>query len=945
MRENPYKYLNSYDYDDQDFFFGRERETRILLSDIAISKLVVLFAKTGTGKTSLLNAGVRPILERNKYVVCLIRVRKDPVESARAEIENRFGAGCLGEGSFPTQLEKIAREREHPLVLFFDQFEEFFLYQVRKDLDKAQQFIKDVSEIYYNEDSGVQIVFSMREEFFVNMDIFRDEIPTIFHYDSNLRLRWFDEGQARQAIVRPAEKLGVGIEDQLLERLIADLKDPSEGKLIEPALLQITCDTLWKNRSGDTITLSEYLSLGKGDQKGNIATEIFSNRLQEGFETFEDENLLNITRKLLPLLRTEEGTKYVRSFDELLDATKADKDALLDLLSHLEKINLVKMSGGGESRFVELFHDYLVQYVDSMVNRISGIWPQRIINRAVNDYYLNGALMKRDDLERVAVDLAFLKLDMARADLLFRSALKHGIDLYDQFRVARQNGVDIWKILRDAIDLHDSEETSNAINLLRDLKEEPQSLELLKYCLKDSDLAGDAVDILVSFETETAIDIVGTVLNDNVVGEYARERLNTFGVFKNKLPIGAYALRVLAAYQASKSGSVYERVEPARQDRYTSPDEPHFKIVINRLTEGDVVPFFGAGVNLSDRPENAIWDSYENQYLPSLAELAKFLADRFIYQLTATTVICRNCNFEVPVPVAMQGLARISQYVDLMAGSAPLYHVLHGLFDRDYKITSVHDFFAKLPAVMREKGYYPPVDEIPSLLKEGNSYQEIELSMLEKHYSMPLLIVTTNYDDLMERAFNNAGEAYDLLWYAAHGRNRGKLMHKPPNDDKIYSVEKPRDYKRPLLIQHPVILKINGAVNREADSIDEDSYVITEDHYIDYLPRTEIANFIPARLVAKLRRSHFLFLGYGLRDWNLRIILHRISGEQKLSYRSWAIQADFQPIDEAFWAKRNVSLYNQPLGEYILELNQRLQSIDARPGATSNSGEESQDGL
>ena len=45
-------------------------------------------------------------------------------------------------------------------------------------------------------------------------------------------------------------------------------------------------------------------------------------------------------------------------------------------------------------------------------------------------------------------------------------------------------------------------------------------------------------------------------------------------------------------------------------------------------------------------------------------------------------------------------------------------------------------------------------------------------------------------------------------------------------------------------------------------------------------------------LAMQLRRSHFLFLGYGMRDWNLRVILHRIWGEQRLKYKSWAIQRD-----------------------------------------------------
>jgi len=74
-----------------------------------------------------------------------------------------------------------------------------------------------------------------------------------------------------------------------------------------------------------------------------------------------------------------------------------------------------------------------------------------------------------------------------------------------------------------------------------------------------------------------------------------------------------------------------------------------------------------------------------------------------------------------------------------------------------------------------------------------------------------------------------------------------------------------------------VILKIHGAVDRADD--ERDSFVITQDHYTAYLTRTDIASLIPVPLAAKLKKSHLLFLDYGLRDWNLRVILHRIWGE------------------------------------------------------------------
>ena len=123
-----------------------------------------------------------------------------------------------------------------------------------------------------------------------------------------------------------------------------------------------------------------------------------------------------------------------------------------------------------------------------------------------------------------------------------------------------------------------------------------------------------------------------------------------------------------------------------------------------------------------------------------------------------------------------------------------------------------------------------------------------------------------------------------------------------------------------------MILKIHGAVDR-VDSEWGDSYVITEDHYIDYLTRTDIAGLLPVTLGAKLRRSHFLFLGYSMRDWNLRVILHRIWGQQKLNYKSWAIQVDPEAIEREFWQKRGVD---------ILDVEARAVRCGARgraPGA------------
>jgi hypothetical protein len=149
-------------------------------------------------------------------------------------------------------------------------------------------------------------------------------------------------------------------------------------------------------------------------------------------------------------------------------------------------------------------------------------------------------------------------------------------------------------------------------------------------------------------------------------------------------------------------------------------------------------------------------------------------------------------------------------------------------------------------------------------------------------------------------------------------------LHYLPDGD-VRLIERPNEYRDLSLDARPVILKIHGAIDRA--NADRDSYVITEDHYIEFLARTDISTLIPVTLAAKLRKSHFLFLGYSLRDWNLRVIFHRIWGEQKLTYHSWAIQLSASDLDKRFWSKRDVDLIENDLAKYVAELNTRAQAL------------------
>lgn len=231
------------------------------------------------------------------------------------------------------------------------------------------------------------------------------------------------------------------------------------------------------------------------------------------------------------------------------------------------------------------------------------------------------------------------------------------------------------------------------------------------------------------------------------------------------------------------------------------------------------------------------------------------------------------------------GLPRVAQYVSVMKGSGPLYDELHTFLDADVPPTAVHRFFASLPPVLRTRG-------------------------------MPhQLIVTTSYDLALEAAFLEAGEEFDVVSYVATGPARGKFCHITPEGTGRL-IDLPNTYATELSLERrTIILKLHGQVDRGPER-EWESFVVTEDDYIDYLAQTDLTGAVPVSLAAKLRRSHFLFLGYTMADWNLRVILNRLWSDQPLSYRSWAVQPHPMPLEREFWRRRDVEVHELPLEQY-----------------------------
>ena len=338
--------------------------------------------------------------------------------------------------------------------------------------------------------------------------------------------------------------------------------------------------------------------------------------------------------------------------------------------------------------------------------------------------------------------------------------------------------------------------------------------------------------------------------------------------------------------QAISRGSVTARAEESRPSPIPvstrsiapRPDAAHYEDVIRQIVdEGNLVPFLGSRMT----PERAS-AAKGSPTLPDAEELAAVLAERFGIKQT---------RLDLP---------EIAQYVYVTRGRPDLYRALRQILTADYEPGPVHRFLARFPRTLEELG-------------------------LEKRYQ---LIVTTNFDTTLEQAFDDIREPYDLAVYMASGPDKGKFVHFPA-EGVPRAVDHPNSYTRfPIELDYEltrtVIVKIHGAVDGTiGDYRWRENYVITEDHYIDYLSRGPIESLVPVQILDKLRDSHCLFLGYAIRDWNLRVFLKRI-WEGSLGAKSWAVEPDPDVFEKSLWAQSNVDLYTADLGEYVNLIQERL---------------------
>jgi len=267
--------------------FGRDREVRELVSLVVAHRVVLLYAASGAGKTSLLNAGLMPALEVEEgfEVLPVGRLRPlDPELAMNPAVRNVFTAGVTSNWSrdvagddhtdaLSDTLAAVLARREHatdaagfpaPRLVVFDQFEELFSLFAERWRDR-EAFLRELAEAL-DDDPVLRVVLALREDFLAQLDAHEALLPGGLR--TRLRMERLGPAAARAAAEGPLEGTGRAFADGAAEKLIGDLRTVRvdraaggaveiEGEFVEPVHLQVACQSLWSELPAGVTTITE----------------------------------------------------------------------------------------------------------------------------------------------------------------------------------------------------------------------------------------------------------------------------------------------------------------------------------------------------------------------------------------------------------------------------------------------------------------------------------------------------------------------------------------------------------------------------------------------------------------------------------------------------------------------------------------------------------------
>jgi hypothetical protein len=375
QRQSPYQGLNPYIEEDADFFFGRERETRLVIANLFASPLTLLYGSSGVGVVSFRDWQSNPI---------------DGLKASIADAAWRDANETLDlSDSLPIAdyLEECGGRLNRQIMLILDQFEEYFLYHPHESGEGT--FVTELPDAVNRLALPASFLIAIREDSLAKLDRLEGRIPNLF--DNYLRLDHLGHDAAVEAIERPIEQYNrllpensqpVSIEPELIDAVLDQVKtgqvvlgEVGRGSVahhavatatevrIETPYLQLVMTRLWEQEIGGgsrTLRLETLNRLGGAEHI--VRTHL--DGVMDALSQNEQRTAANIFQYLV----TTSGSKIAYPVLDLAGTAALQESELISLMEKLSSGDMRILRPVGpmpgrpaEPRYerYEIFHDVL----------------------------------------------------------------------------------------------------------------------------------------------------------------------------------------------------------------------------------------------------------------------------------------------------------------------------------------------------------------------------------------------------------------------------------------------------------------------------------------------------------------------------------------------------------------------------------------------------------
>lgn len=348
-RPNPFPGLRSFESQDSDLFFGRESHIRELRTKLSATRFLALVASSGSGKSSLVKAGLVPSLLREKlggmaseeWNILLFKPGATPIRSLAQALQKNVSGSENGFEALEVALRKDSGQVPNLLLrafpgqstlLVIDQFEEVFRYGSGEENGETAQLIGLIMDMVWLPDSPVYVVLTMRSDYLdacTNYEGFTEMINQGYYL-----LPKMNPQEIRQAIVRPIEAQGAAITPELTDRLIDEIGSSYERLPVLQHALMRTWDHWEGQHTQKPINQTHYEAIG-------TMQEAISRHAEEIFHAMPDTKSRLATEKLfkslIELAPGDIGIMRPARLRKIMRVTGLSEELLTDVINRLRQ--------------------------------------------------------------------------------------------------------------------------------------------------------------------------------------------------------------------------------------------------------------------------------------------------------------------------------------------------------------------------------------------------------------------------------------------------------------------------------------------------------------------------------------------------------------------------------------------------------------------------------